>query len=128
MRLLLRSKLHRATVTGADVDYEGSLTIDQHLMELADILPYEQVQCWNVTRATRFTTYAITGERNSGEICVNGAAAHLAKPGDLLIVAAFAVLTESEAVLHKPRVVLLNERNEPLPARDEIPGPRRAVK
>src|SRR6478735_1938799 len=89
---LLKSKLHRATITQADVDYEGSLTLDRHFMDAADILPYEEVHVWNVTRGTRFRTYAMEGEAGSGIVCTNGAAAHLAGPGDVIIVATFTLL------------------------------------
>src|SRR5204863_7037376 len=81
LRSMLKSKLHRATVTQADVDYEGSLTLDRTLLEAADILPFEDVHVWNVTRGTRFRTYAMEGDAGSGVVCVNGAAAHLASPG-----------------------------------------------
>src|ERR1700731_1297741 len=86
-RSMLKSKVHRATVTHADVDYEGSLTLDAQLLAAANILPYEEVHVWNVTRGTRLRTYAMVGEAGSGIVCVNGAAAHLAQPGDLVIVA-----------------------------------------
>src|SRR5947209_15119169 len=88
-RFMLKSKIHRATVTHADVDYEGSVTLDPRLLEAADILPYEKVHVWNVTRGTRLETYAIPGEAGSGVVCINGAAAHLARPGDLVIIATF---------------------------------------
>ena len=124
-RFMLRAKIHRATVTEANVDYEGSLTIDRRLLELADILPYEQVVCWNVTRGTRFTTYAIEGERESGVMCVNGAAAHLAGVGDLIIIATFTQLAEADARKHQPKLVFLDPHNRPLPMRAEVPGPSR---
>src|SRR5207244_2031361 len=89
-RSMLKSKLHRLTVTHADVDYEGSLTVDVNLLEAADILPYEEVHIWNVSRGTRLRTYAMAGERGSGVVCANGAAARLVKAGDLIIVATFA--------------------------------------
>src|SRR5438270_13452220 len=85
-RTMLKSKIHRATVTHADVDYEGSVTLDAHLLEAADILPYEEVHVWNVTRGTRLRTYAMVGEPGSGIVCINGAAARLAHPGDLVII------------------------------------------
>lgn len=88
-RRMLKSKIHRATVTEANVEYEGSVTIDKDLLERADIVPYEQVDIWNCTNGNRLTTYAIEGERGSGEICVNGAAAHLMKPGDVVIIASW---------------------------------------
>src|SRR5713226_780485 len=110
-RFMLKSKIHRATVTHADVNYEGSLTLDADLLEAADILPYEEVHVWNVTRGTRLRTYAIVGERGSGIVCVNGAAAHLAQPGDLVIVATFAQMKDVAARKHQPKVVLVDERN-----------------
>lgn len=111
MRRMLKSKIHRAVVTDANVEYEGSLTIDKSLMEAADIIPFEQVACWNVTNGKRFTTYAIVGEAGSGVICVNGAAAHLAKPKDLLIITTFVDLPEEEARRHEPVIVLLKAAN-----------------
>jgi aspartate 1-decarboxylase len=125
-RSMLKSKLHRATVTHADVDYEGSVTLDSRLLEAADILPYEEVHVWNVTRGTRLRTYAIAGEPGSGVVCVNGAAAHLAQPGDKVIIATFTQLDDAAARLHRPRVVLLSEGNRIQDARAvEIPGPSR---
>ena len=109
---LFKSKIHRATVTHADLDYEGSVTISQELMEAAQILEHEQVHIWNVTRGTRLTTYALRGEPNSGIICINGAAAHLAEPGDKVIIATFAEVDAHEAKSWKPTVVLVNEKNE----------------
>jgi aspartate 1-decarboxylase len=111
MRFMLKSKIHRATVTGADKDYEGSLTVDASLLEAADILPYEQVHVWDVTRGTRLLTYAISGEPGSGVICVNGAGAHLVHPGDLVIIATFAEMEEKAARGHRPKIVLVNEKN-----------------
>jgi len=108
---MMKSKLHRATVTGAELDYEGSLTIDANLLEAADILPFEEIHVWNVTRGSRLTTYAITGEPGSGVICVNGAGAHLVKPGDIIIIATYTTLEDREARTHQPRVVLLDEQN-----------------
>ena len=123
---LMKAKLHRATVTQADLDYEGSVTIDAGLMEAADILPNEEVQVWNVTRGTRLATYAMRGEPGSGVICINGAAAHLMRPGDLVIIATFADYEESEARTHRPKVVLVDAQNR-IKAKDvdEIPGPAR---
>lgn len=127
-RSFFRSKIHRATVTHADQDYEGSVSIDEDLMEAAGIWPYEQVHVWNITRGTRLTTYAIQGPRGSGVISVNGAAAHLNRPGDLVILATFAELEESEARAHRPTVVLVDRQNK-IVARDaaEVPGPARRV-
>jgi aspartate 1-decarboxylase len=95
-RTMLKSKIHRATVTEANVEYEGSISIDADLLEAARILPYEQVDVWDCTNGARLTTYAIEGERGSGEICVNGAAAHLVKPGDVVIVASWVQVDEGE--------------------------------
>jgi aspartate 1-decarboxylase len=122
---MFKSKIHRATVTQADLDYEGSLTMDLDLLEAADILPHEEVHVWNVTRGTRFATYAIEGDRGSGVMCVNGAAAHLAKSGDVIIVATFAQVAESAVRAHRPNVVLVDEKNRIKSANvKEIPGPR----
>jgi aspartate 1-decarboxylase len=110
-RSMLKSKLHRATVTHADVDYEGSVTLDVRLMEAADILPYEEVHVWNVTRGSRLRTYAMAGPAGSGVVCINGAAAHLARPGDKVIIATFTQLDDAAARLHRPRIVLLGQDN-----------------
>jgi aspartate 1-decarboxylase len=121
---VFKSKIHRATVTHADVHYEGSVTIDGSLMDAAQILPYEAVHVWNVTRGTRLVTYALEGPRGSGAVCVNGAAAHLNQPGDLVILATFAEMTPDEARRHTPTVVRVDERNRQLPDRGpELPGP-----
>jgi aspartate 1-decarboxylase len=123
---MLKSKLHRATVTHADVDYEGSVTLDPHLMEAADILPYEEVHVWNVTRGSRLRTYAMAGEAGSGVVCINGAAAHLARPGDKVIIATFTQLEDAAARSHRPRIVLLGEDNRiRTDQAAEIPGPAR---
>jgi aspartate 1-decarboxylase len=123
-RSMLKSKIHRATVTHADLDYEGSLTIDALLMEAADILPFEEVHVWNVTRGTRLRTYAMTGASGSGVMCVNGAAAHLAHPGELIIVATFTQMDDEAAHSHRPRVVLVDEHNRIRdPDASEIAGP-----
>jgi aspartate 1-decarboxylase len=125
-RSLFKSKIHRARVTQADVDYEGSVTIDANLLEAADILPYEHVHIWDVTRGTRLTTYAITGAPGSGVICINGAAAHLVHPGDLVIIATFADVDEAEARGWRPKVVLVDENNRVRATGvDEVPGPQR---
>jgi aspartate 1-decarboxylase len=127
-RTFFKSKIHRATVTHADLDYEGSVSIDEDLLEAAGIWEYESVHIWNITRGTRLQTYAIKGARGSGTICINGAAAHLNKPGDLVILATFAELEESEARVHKPVVVLVDRQNK-IVARDvtEVAGPGRRV-
>ncbi|HET7826400.1 MAG TPA: aspartate 1-decarboxylase [Anaeromyxobacter sp.] len=127
-RTFFKSKIHRATVTHADLDYEGSVSIDEDLLDAAGIWEFEAVHIWNITRGTRIQTYAIKGERGSGVICINGAAAHLNKPGDLVILATFAELEESEARAHQPNVVLVDRANR-IVAKDavEVAGPARRV-
>lgn len=121
---VFKSKIHRATVTHADLEYEGSVTIDANLLDAANILPYESVHIWNVTRGTRLMTYALEGPRGSGAICINGAAAHLNEPGDLVILATFADMTPEEARHYKPVVVRVDAQNRPLPdMSEERPGP-----
>lgn len=110
-RLLLKSKIHRATVTDANLDYDGSVTIDRDLMDGADLVEYEQVHLYDVTNGARLTTYAIAGPAGSGTVCINGAAAHLVRPGDLIIIASYAQFSEREAIGHEPRVVLVDQRN-----------------
>ena len=111
MLTFLKSKVHRATVTDAHVDYEGSITIDETLMEAAGILPYEKVLVGNITNGNRFETYAIAGERDSGTICLNGATAHLGKKGDIVTIFTFVQLKKKEVSSHKPVVVHVNESN-----------------
>jgi aspartate 1-decarboxylase len=125
-RSLFKSKIHRATVTDADLDYEGSVTVDEQLMLAANILPYEHVHIWNVTNGSRLETYALAGPPGSGVICVNGAAARHAHPGDRIIIATFAEVEEAEAKNWKPVVVRVDERNRLLagPA-EELAGPQR---
>src|SRR6187200_454317 len=110
-RLMFKSKIHRATVTAANRDYEGSLTVDADLLDAADILPYEQIHVWDVTNGARLVTYALAGPRGSGVICVNGAGAHLIKTGDVVIIATYAELEDAEARRHEPRVVFLGPGN-----------------
>jgi aspartate 1-decarboxylase len=125
-RNVFKSKIHRATVTQADLHYEGSVTIDEELMRAADILDFEAVHIWNVTRGTRLQTYAIKGTAGGGTICINGAAAHLNQPGDLVILATFADMDEVEARAHVPTVVLVDARNRITERRAvEIAGPAR---
>ncbi len=112
-RLMFKSKIHRATVTAAEQDYEGSLTVDAALLEAADILPYEQIHVWNVTRGSRLVTYALPAKPGSGTVCVNGAGAHLVSPGDLVIIATFCDMDETAARTHRPRVVLVDGKNRP---------------
>ncbi len=121
-RKMLKSKIHRATVTGADLHYEGSITIDKDLLEAADIIPYEAVAVWNVTNGNRFETYAIEGERGSGVICINGAAARLVSPRDLVIIASFVDMENSEALKHEPKLVFVDDKNRMLPTRAENGG------
>ena len=127
-RTFFKSKIHRATVTHADLEYEGSVTIDEDLLDAAGIWNYEAVHIWNITRGSRIETYAIKGERGSGVICINGAAAHLNRPGDLVILATFAEMDEAEARAHEPKVVLVDRQNR-IVAKDvaEVPGPGRRV-
>jgi len=124
MRLnVFKSKIHRATVTHADLAYEGSVTIDSDLLDAASILPYEAVHIWNVTRGTRLVTYALPGPRGSGAVCINGAAAHLNQPGDHVILATFAEMSPEEARVHHPIVVRVDARNRQLPdTGPELPG------
>jgi aspartate 1-decarboxylase len=111
IRKLLKSKIHRATVTEANLEYEGSVSIDADLLRAADILPYEEVSLWDCTNGARLTTYAIEGEAGSGEICVNGAAAHLVKPGDVVIIASWALLDDAEARRHRAIRVFVDSQN-----------------
>jgi len=108
---MLSSKIHRATVTRTDLDYEGSITVDAALLEAAGMLPYEAVWVWNVHNGERFETYVLAGRRGSGDICLNGAAARKAQPGDLVIIATFAWLEEQSARQHNPRVVQVDAQN-----------------
>jgi aspartate 1-decarboxylase len=110
MRTMLRSKIHRATVTEANINYEGSITIDKKLLEAADMLPYEQVDVLNVNNGARFSTYVIEGHK--GEICLNGAAARLAMKGDIVIILAYEQLGEAEARECEPKLVYVDEKNE----------------
>jgi len=127
-RKMLRGKIHRATITEANLHYQGSITIDADLMEAANLIEYEQVEVWNITNGNRFSTYTILGERGSGTICINGAAAHKAKAGDMVIIANFGWMSEDEARRHKPRVVLVDEANriveaeEPFKERVHVEG------
>jgi aspartate 1-decarboxylase len=128
-RSLFKSKIHRATVTQADLDYEGSITIDAALMRAADILPYEHVHVWNRTNGSRLETYALEGQEGSGVICVNGAAAHHARPGDVVIIATFAEV-EDEAMARgwSPTVVHVDGQNRIVPIEGEVPGPGRRLR
>lgn len=108
---MLKSKIHRVTVTDANLDYEGSITIDEALMKAADIIPFEQVRIYNISNGNRFETYAIKGERGSGTICLNGAAARKAHRGDLLIIATYVSVNEEELKGFSPKLVLVDEKN-----------------
>ncbi|MCM0082228.1 aspartate 1-decarboxylase [Geomonas sp. Red32] len=121
-RKMLKSKIHRATVTGADLHYEGSITIDKELMEAADIIPYEAVCVWDVNNGSRFETYAIEGEPGSGVICINGAAARMVAPRDLVIIASFVNMSNAEALAHEPKLVFVDEKNRMLQTRKEVAG------
>ena len=120
-RTMLKSKLHRVQVTHAELHYEGSCAIDETLLEAADIHPYQQIEIYNVTNGERFTTYAIRAARDSGMISVNGAAAHKAQPGDLLIIASYAVYNEIELQKYAPSLVYVDAANRIQRQRDQIP-------
>ncbi|MEO1529823.1 MAG: aspartate 1-decarboxylase [Planctomycetota bacterium] len=124
-RKLLSAKIHRATVTQANVDYEGSMTIPPHLLEAAGIVPYEAVCVWNVTRGTRLETYAIEGLPDSSDICANGAAAHLIQPGDRVIVATYAFVPQADLATHQPKLVFVDEKNRIAHEGPEIAGPQK---
>jgi len=111
-RTMMKSKIHRATVTDSNLDYEGSITIDSQLMDKANIIPYEQVDIYNVTSGERFTTYAIRGDKDSGVICINGAAAHKARKGDIIIIATYASFEEQELESFKPKKVYVDGANK----------------
>jgi len=122
---MFKSKIHRAMITEADLNYVGSITIDQALLETADILPHEKVQIVNNNNGARFETYTIPGPRNSGVICVNGAAARLVQPGDTVIIIAYAMLDRSEAATFQPTVVMVDEHNKvDRVIREEVYGQR----
>ncbi|CAG7648796.1 aspartate 1-decarboxylase [Paenibacillus allorhizosphaerae] len=111
-RTMMKSKIHRATVTEANLNYVGSITIDQDLLELVDMLPNEKVQIVNNNNGARFETYIIPGPRGSGVICLNGAAARLVHPGDSVIIISYAVMTDEEARTHKPQVAIMGDNNK----------------
>lgn len=123
MRTMLKSKIHRATVTGADVNYEGSITLDPELMEAADILPYEQVHVVDVNNGARLVTYAIEGERGRGEVVLNGAAARLVNTGDIVIVLSYSQVAEADLAGHKPKLVYVDSQNRITHTRDGIKVP-----
>jgi aspartate 1-decarboxylase len=121
-------KIHRATITHADLDYEGSCTIDQDLMDAAGMLEHEELHVWNVTRGSRLVTYTLAGPRGSGIVCINGAAAHLNQPGDLVILATFGEIDDAEAKRHHPRVVRVDGKNRLASAEPERPGPEEPLR
>jgi len=118
---MLKAKLHRARVTHAEVDYEGSCAIDDDLLRASGILEYEQIHIYNVTNGERFVTYAIRAEAGSQVISVNGAAAHKARPGDRVIICAYVAVAANDATNHKPQLVYLNEKNDIIGQRAHIP-------
>lgn len=120
-RTMLKSKLHRVRVTQSELHYEGSCAIDDDLLEAADIKEYQQIDIYNVTNGERFTTYAIRAQRGSGTISVNGAAAHKASPGDILIIATYATYSELELQKFHPQLVYFDEHNRIVAQRDQIP-------
>lgn len=126
-RTLLKSKIHRATVTDGNLQYRGSVTIDPLLMEAADLLEFERVEIYNVTNGERFATYAIPGTPGRGEIVINGAAAHKAGAGDIVILASYAVYQDAEACGHQPSLVYVDERNRRIPAPVLTPVEEEAV-
>jgi aspartate 1-decarboxylase len=121
LRPFLRAKIHRARVTRCDVNYVGSITVDRDLLEACDLLPLEQVEVYNVTRGTRFRTYCIPAPPGSGEVAINGAAAHVAQSGDFVIIAAYCQLDREDIPHHRTSVVLLDERNRVVEVRVQTP-------
>jgi aspartate 1-decarboxylase len=126
-RTLLKSKIHRATVTDANLHYQGSVSIDPVLMEAADLLPFERVEIYNVTNGERFATYAIEGTPSAGEIVINGAAAHKASTGDVVILASYAEYEDAEARGHRPSLVFVDERNRRLAEAPQVVQPEPAL-
>lgn len=118
---LLKAKLHRARVTQADLEYEGSCAIDANLLKASGILPYEQIQIYNVSNGERLTTYAIDAQAGSGTICMNGAAARRAQPGDIVIICAYAGMNAAEAASYKPHLVYLDDHNRITRTSNAIP-------
>jgi aspartate 1-decarboxylase len=108
---MMKAKIHRATVTDSNLDYQGSVTIDENLLDKTGIIPYEQVDIYNITNGERFTTYAIKGPRDSGVICINGAAAHKAKKGDLVIIVSYGTFQEDELEGFEPKVAFVDKDN-----------------
>ena len=121
-RIMLKSKLHRVRVTQSELHYEGSCAVDEDLLDAADIREYQQIDIYNVTNGERFTTYAIRGQRGSGMISVTGAAAHKANPGDILIIATYAMYSELELQKFHPQLVYVDEHNRIVNKRESIPA------
>jgi len=119
---MLKAKIHRATVTQAELDYEGSCAVDEQLLKAAGIREFEQLHIYNITSGERFVTYAIRASAGSGTISVNGAAAHRAKPGDLVILCAYSQLTEAEAEKHQPSLIYVDDQNRISHAKNAIPA------
>ncbi len=117
---ILKSKIHRATVTGAEIDYEGSISIDKNLMEHSKILPYEKVLVVSLDSGERLETYVIEGEKNSGEICIKGAAARKILKGEKVIILSFTYIEDKEALEHRPKIVYVNERNKIINEEDHV--------
>ncbi len=122
LRTFLRAKIHRATVTAADLDYVGSVTLDADLMDAADIDHLERVEIYDITSGARLVTYALRGRPGSGEVQINGAAAHLVRPGDLVIVATYAQLDRAEVASHRARIVLVDDANRIVEVREAGPA------
>jgi aspartate 1-decarboxylase len=120
-RIMLKAKLHRVHVTHSELHYEGSCAIDEDLLDAADIKEYQQIDIYNITNGERFTTYAIRAQRGSGVISVNGAAAHKASPGDIIIIATYAMYNEIELQKYHPLLVYVDEHNRIIAQRDHIP-------
>ena len=122
-RTMCKSKIHRATVTDADLNYVGSITMDEDLMDAADLLPYEKVEIVNNNNGARFATYVIKGNRGTGTICINGAAARLVHAGDIVIIISYVQVEEDELKTFKPKVVAVNEKNQVTGIKDnEVPN------
>lgn len=115
LRTMCKSKIHRATITDANLNYQGSITIDEELLEAADILPYERVQVVNCNNGVRLETYTMPGERGKGDICLNGAAARLGQPGDVVIIISYALMDDRECRGHKPVIVHVDGQNRIAP-------------
>jgi aspartate 1-decarboxylase len=121
---MLSAKIHRARVSAANVNYEGSITIPPELLEAADIHAYESVHVWNISRGTRLETYAIAGLSGSSDICANGAAAHLIHPGDQVILATYVMVPAEQVHRHRPKLIFVDDANRIIGSGPELPGPQ----